>query len=147
MITTYPLYLVKPYLLSLYYTLFVLLISILPIAYARYSRKISLKYLSKPRSRFKKYKPWGKRAQWAHENSFESFIIHSPAIIIAIVLILYGVNLPNLCLTSAMLHPLFRLIYIIMYTIDKPILRIISWGGGLSCSFVIYYFSLSQLTS
>ena len=138
--------LVKPYLLSLYYSLFVLLISILPIAYARYSRKISLKYLSKPRSRFKKYKPWAKRAQWAHENSFESFIIHSPAIIIAIVLILSGINLPQLCLTSAMLHPLFRIIYIIMYIIDKPILRIISWGAGLSSSLLIYFFSLTHLS-
>ncbi len=138
--------LVKPYLLSLYYSLFVLLISILPIAYARYSRKLSLKYLSKPRSRFKKYKPWGKRAQWAHENSFESFIIHSPAVIIAIALILAGKNLPQLCLTSAMLHPLFRLIYIITYTTDQPIFRIIFWGAGLSCSLLIYFFCFSQLS-
>ncbi len=138
-------YLIKPYLLSLYYSLFVLLVSVLPIAYARYSRKISLKYLSKPRTLYKKYKPWAKRAQWAHENSFESFIIHSPAVLIAIFFILSGVNVPYQCAEAAILHPIFRIIYIIMYILNRPILRIVSWGGALGSSLLIYFFVLSEI--
>ena len=138
-------YLIRPYLLSIYYSLLVLLISVLPIAYARYSRKISLKYLSKPRTLYKKYKPWAKRAQWAHENSFESFIIHCPSVLIAISLILSGITLPYQCTAAAMLHPIFRFIYIIMYIINRPILRIISWGGALGSSLLIYFYTFNEL--
>ena len=127
------------YLNSLIITLIVLCLSIFPVAYARYNNNnFNLVSLSKPRSLFKNYKPWAKRAHWAHQNSFESFILHSPSIILAISLSLQNIQLPAYCLHFAFLHPIFRMFYIIFYISNKPIPRIILWGGSFLCTIIIY---------
>ena len=132
----------QPYIYSLIYSLFVLLVTIIPIGYARYSKKFSLKYLEEPRLLSFQYKSWGRRAFWAHENSFEAFIIHAPAVLLALLITFSGSTLPQVSSDFAYLHPFFRLLYIITYLINRPVLRAFFWGAGLISSLIIYFTSL-----
>tara|TARA_Y100001968_G_C19381823_1_gene730729 strand:- start:1059 stop:1523 length:465 start_codon:yes stop_codon:yes gene_type:complete len=133
------------YFASLIISVLILLFTIIPIAYARYGSKFKYRYLEQPRTLIKYYKPWGKRAQWAHENSFEAFIIYSPAIILAIILEIQGISLPIIVNQAAILYPAFRILYVILFLINKPILRSFFWGGGLCCSLLIYFLCFNNV--
>ena len=132
----------EPYIYSLIGSLVVLLLTIIPIGFARYSQKFSLKYLEEPRLLSFQYKSWGRRAVWAHENSFEAFIIHVPALLLALLITFKGSALPQVSSDFACLHPFFRLLYIITYLINRPILRSFFWGAGLISSLIIYFTSV-----
>ena len=68
-----------PYVWSLVLSFGTLLISIILIYIARFQAKLEIKDLSALRTMFDRYPAWGKRANWAQENSFEAFTIHAPA--------------------------------------------------------------------
>ena len=133
-------YLARPYAYSLIFSLLVLFSTIIPIGFARYGRRFEYSFLKTPRMLFPKYSDWGKRAKWAHQNSFESFILYSPSILLAIFISLQDISLPLITKDSALLYPIFRLIYVAMYIINKPILRSFFWGGSIGCIFLMYYF-------
>ena len=128
----------SPYILSLFSSLCLLILSIFPLAFARYSRGFKIVYIESPRELAGKLSRWGKRAESAHLNSFESFIIHAPAILLASLLITKGHQFSEINSSVALLYPLFRFTYLYAYLANLPVIRAFFWGGGLGCSCWIY---------
>ncbi|AKG21067.1 MAPEG family protein [Calothrix sp. 336/3] len=87
--------------------------------------------LSAPRAMFDKLPPYGQRATWAHQNSFETFMVYSVAAMMAYVT---GVN-SQLASSVAIAFPVARFFYSIFYIADIPLLRSLMFGiGSFSCA-------------
>lgn len=84
---------------------------------------------SAPRAMLTKLPAYAQRAAWAHENSFESFTIFAAA-----VLMVFATGKSGELATSLSVGFLaFRVAYSISYIANVPILRSLSWGGGMLC--------------
>ena len=59
--------------------------SIIPLGAARSAANFEIKDMAAPRAMFDRYPSWGKRASWAHQNSFEAFTLHAPAALLALL--------------------------------------------------------------
>jgi uncharacterized MAPEG superfamily protein len=92
---------------------------------------------------FDRLPAWGKRASWAHQNSFEAFSLHAPAALLCLVA---GVDAP-VAIAAAWLHPLLRLVYIPAYVANVPPLRALCWAAGLLCSGLLYVEGLKAILS
>ncbi len=136
---------IAPYSISLVLSAAILLLTIVPLGFARYSRGFSIKDINAPRELSNQFTSWGKRAEAAHKNSFEAFAIHSPAILLAIITTNQGYQLDELTPFVSLAHPLFRAIYIYAYLSNYSVARAFFWGGGLTCSCLIYIESLKAL--
>lgn len=134
-----------PYIWSLVLSLGTLLISIILIYIARFQAKLEIKDLAALRTMFDRYPAWGKRASWAQQNSFESFTIHAPAALLAVIASFNGQTLPAITLYAALAHPLFRVAYISAYVFNVPFARSVSWMLGLLCSGILYFAGFSAL--
>lgn len=86
-----------------------------------------------PREQQAKLHGFGERALAAHQNAFESLIIFSIAILLAITTDTINENIEFL----ALLHVGFRVIYHILYLLNLGVLRSVSWGMAIGCSFAI----------
>ena len=53
--------------------------SLIPLGAARSAANFQLEDMAAPRAMFERFPDWGKRASWAHQNSFEAFTLHAPA--------------------------------------------------------------------
>ncbi|RPG08867.1 MAG: MAPEG family protein [Planctomycetaceae bacterium TMED241] len=134
-----------PYVWSLVLSLGTLLISIILIYIARFQAKLEIKDLAALRTMFDRYPAWGKRASWAQQNSFESFTIHAPAALLAVIASFNGQTLPVITLYAALAHPLFRVAYISAYVFNVPLARSVFWMLGLLCSGILYFTGFSAL--
>ena len=134
-----------PYVWSLVLSLGTLLISIILIYIARFQAKLEIKDLAALRTMFDRYPAWGKRASWAQQNSFESFTIHAPATLLAVIASFNGQTLPVITLYAALAHPLFRVAYISAYVFNVPLARSVFWMLGLVCSGILYFTGFSAL--
>jgi uncharacterized MAPEG superfamily protein len=134
-----------PYVWSLVLSLGTLLISIILIYIARFQAKLEIKDLAALRTMFDRYPAWGKRASWAQQNSFESFTIHAPAALLAVIASFNGQTLPVITLYAALAHPLFRVAYISAYVFNVPLARSVFWMLGLVCSGILYFTGFSAL--
>ncbi|QNI94875.1 MAPEG family protein [Synechococcus sp. A15-127] len=134
-----------PYVWSLVLSLGTLLISIILIYIARFQAKLEIKDLAALRTMFDRYPAWGKRASWAQQNSFESFTIHAPAALLAVIASFNGQTLPAITVYAALAHPLFRVAYISAYVFNVPFARSVSWMLGLLCSGILYFAGFSAL--
>jgi uncharacterized MAPEG superfamily protein len=134
-----------PYVWSLVISLGTLLISIILIYIARFQAKLEIKDLAALRTMFDRYPAWGKRASWAQQNSFESFTIHAPAALLAVIASFNGQTLPVITLYAALAHPLFRVAYISAYVFNVPLARSVFWMLGLVCSGILYFTGFSAL--
>ena len=134
-----------PYVWSLVLSFGTLLISIILIYIARFQAKLEIKDLSALRTMFDRYPAWGKRANWAQENSFEAFTIHAPAALLAVIASINGQALPSITIYAAMAHPIFRVAYISSYIFNNPFARSVTWMLGLACSGFLYFAGLSAL--
>ena len=134
-----------PYVWSLVLSLGTLLISIILIYIARFQAKLEIKDLAALRTMFDRYPAWGKRASWAQQNSFESFTIHAPAALLAVIASFNGQTLPVITLYAALAHPLFRVAYISAYVFNVPLARSVSWMLGLLCSGILYFTGFNAL--
>lgn len=112
----------------------VVVASVVPLGAARSQANFQIEDLAAPRAMFDRLPDWGKRASWAHQNSFEAFTLHAPA---ALLCLLAGVDAP-VAIAAAWLHPLLRLIYIPAYVANVPPLRALCWATGLACSGLLY---------
>ena len=131
--------------LSLIANAILTLLSILPVAIARYYPSITFRRIKEPRAFFYYLPRWAKRAKWAHDNTFEAFIIHSPAVILNIIhLDKFPVSL-DLIIVFSLLHPFLRILYIFSYIFDRALLRLFFWGGSMICSGVLYSLALTAL--
>jgi uncharacterized MAPEG superfamily protein len=112
----------------------------LVVAYAR----ISIGYdISAPRTMFDKLPPYAQRATWAHQNSFETFMVFSVAAMMAYVT---GVNSPWAVL-AALAFIVARLLYSIFYILNIPILRSLMFAIGGLGSATLFILSLIQVSS
>lgn len=92
-----------------------------------------------PREQQARLEGFGARALAAHQNAFESLIIFGVAIAVALATDSTGDVIVNL----AVVHIIARVIYSVMYYLDKNILRSLSWAVATICSFSIIWLSMS----
>ncbi|HJN36274.1 MAG: MAPEG family protein [Prochlorococcus sp.] len=134
-----------PYAWSLVLSGGVVVASIIPLGAARSQADFSMADLAAPRTMFERFPAWGKRASWAHQNSFEAFSIHAPAAVLALVAALHRGPLAEAAVAAALLHPLLRLLYIGAYVGNLPPLRALCWASALLCSGILYTEGLQAL--
>jgi len=101
--------------------------SLIPLGAARSQADFVPADLAAPRAMFERLPAWGKRANWAHQNSFEAFGLHAPACLTA-----------ALAVAAAWLHPLLRLGYIGAYIANLPPLRSLCWAAAVLCTAILY---------
>ncbi len=134
------------YALSLILSALIVLISIVPLAIARYPKGMTLRNVESPRLLSEELSRWGRRSEWAHKNTIETFTLHAPSTILAIIVSYeYNSPLPLMTITAALFHPLLRLFYIISYILNVPVLRAFFWGGSIGCTGIIYFESVKVL--
>jgi uncharacterized MAPEG superfamily protein len=97
--------------------------------------------LSAPRAMFDKLPPYAQRATWAHENSFEGFMVFAAAALMAYVT---GVNSIE-AVTAAIAFNIARLLYSIFYITNIPLLRSLMFGVASFSSGTLFYLSLMQI--
>ncbi|MDB9309847.1 MAPEG family protein [Aphanizomenon sp. CS-733/32] len=97
--------------------------------------------LSAPRAMFDKLPPYAQRATWAHENSFEGFMVFAAAALMAYVT---GVNSTE-AVTAAIAFNIARLLYSIFYITNIPLLRSLMFGVASFSSGTLFYLSLMQI--
>jgi uncharacterized MAPEG superfamily protein len=112
----------------------VVVASLVPLGAARSQADFKLTDLAAPRAMFERLPAWGKRANWAHQNSFEAFTLFAPACLLALVSGVQG-TLPG---ALALAWPALRLAYITAYVANQPALRSLCWAGAIVCTGVLY---------
>ena len=125
----------------------VVVASIIPLGAARSQADFTMADMGAPRAMFDRLPAWGKRANWAHQNSFEAFSLHAPAALLALVAALQTGALPGLAAAAALLQPALRLVYIGAYVGNVPPLRGLCWASALLCTGVLYLEGLKALLS
>jgi uncharacterized MAPEG superfamily protein len=88
-----------------------------------------------PRDQQAKLTGFGARAFAAHQNAFESLLIFSPAVLLAIATQNTGVFIEQLAIT----HIVARVLYNIAYLMNIGVIRSLIWGVGIISSFTIIY--------
>ena len=121
--------------------------SILPLGAARSAANFEMKDMAAPRAMFDRYPAWGKRASWAHQNSFEAFTLHAPAALLALMAVIQGASLPITAVIAAFAQPTLRLAYIAAYVGNVPPARGLCWASGLVCTGILYSEGLKALIS
>jgi uncharacterized MAPEG superfamily protein len=107
------------------------------VAYAR----VRIGYdISAPRAMFDKLPPYAQRATWAHQNSFEAFMVFAAAALMAYVT---GVN-SSTAVWAAIAFVAARLLYSVFYILNIPLLRSLMFGIGSFGSATLIYLSIIQ---
>ena len=88
-----------------------------------------------PREQQANLKGFGARALAAHQNAFESLIIFSAAVLLAIATNTTSETIQLL----AMVHIGARVIYNVLYLINVGVLRSLSWAIAIGSSFAIIW--------
>ena len=121
--------------------------SILPLGAARSAANFEMKDMAAPRAMFERYPAWGKRASWAHQNSFEAFTLHAPAALLTLMAVMNEASLPSSAVIAAFAQPALRLAYIAAYVGNVPPARGLCWASGLVCTGILYSEGLKALIS
>ncbi|MHC5934549.1 MAPEG family protein [Nostoc sp.] len=111
------------------------------VAYAR--MRMGYETFSTPRAMFDKLPPYAQRATWAHQNTFEGFMIFAAAALMAYVT---GVN-SSTAQVAAIAFVVARLLYSIFYILNIPLLRTLMFGIGTVSSATLIFLSIIQATS
>jgi uncharacterized MAPEG superfamily protein len=98
---------------------------------------------SAPRAMFDKLPPYAQRATWAHQNSFEAFMIFSSAALMAYVT---KVNSKE-AVYAAIAYLVARLLYSVFYILNIPLLRSLMFAIGSLSYATLFYFSIMQVSS
>ena len=93
--------------------------------------------MSAPRTMVDKFPPYAQRANWAHQNSFESFTLFAPAALMAYVT---GQD-SLLALGAAIAYLVGRLLYSLFYILDIPLLRSAMFAVGSLSIFTLFVMS------
>jgi uncharacterized MAPEG superfamily protein len=123
-----------PYAWSLVLAGAVVVLSVVPLGAGRSKADFTLADMAAPRAMFDRLPGWGKRASWAHQNSFEAFTLHAPACLLCLI----AGPTAQVAIAAAWLHPLLRLVYLGAYVGNVPPLRGMCWAAGLLCSGLLY---------
>lgn len=94
-----------------------------------------------PRAMFDKLPPYAQRATWAHQNSFEAFMIFAAAATMA-----YVTNVTSSQgATAAIAFLAARFFYSIFYILNIPIARSLMFGIGSLGTATLFILSLLQI--
>ncbi|MEH2049930.1 MAPEG family protein [Nostoc sp.] len=129
------------FLYSIAAAVFLIYVPFLLVAYAR--ARIGPEMLSTPRALFDKLPPYAQRATWAHQNTFEAFMIFAAAALMAYVT---GVN-SFTAQVAAIAFVVARLLYSIFYILNIPLLRSLMFAIGISSCGTLFFLSIIQATS
>ena len=120
----------------------VVVASLVPLGTARSQADFTVADLAAPRAMFDRLPEWGKRANWAHLNSFEAFVLFAPAALLCLI-----ANVDNsIAIAAAWAYPALRLAYIAAYVANLPPLRSLCWAGAMTCTGLLYLSGSSVLT-
>ena len=107
------------------------------VAYAR----VRIGYdIAAPRAMLDKLPPYAQRANWAHQNSFETFIVFAVAALMAYVT---GQN-SSTATGAAIAFVAARLLYSIFYILNVPLGRSLMFAIGSLCSGTLIVLSILQ---
>ncbi|MEH2205190.1 MAG: MAPEG family protein [Nostoc sp.] len=120
---------------------FLIYVPFLLVAYAR--ARISSEMVSTPRAMFDKLPPYAQRATWAHQNTFEAFMIFAAAALMAYVT---GVN-SFTAQVAAIAFVVARFLYSIFYILNIPLLRSLMFATGIFSCGTLFFLSIIQATS
>jgi uncharacterized MAPEG superfamily protein len=93
-----------------------------------------------PRSLFDKLPAYAQRATWAHQNSFEAFMLFAAAALMAYVT---QVTAP-LAMGVAIAHVTARFFYSVFYILNIPLGRSLMFGVGTLSTVTLFILSLLQ---
>ncbi|MBD2523266.1 MAPEG family protein [Nostoc sp. FACHB-133] len=113
----------------------------LVVAYAR--MRIGKEMFSTPRAMFDKLPPYAQRATWAHQNTFEAFMVFAAAALMAYVT---GVN-SFTGQIAAIAFVVARFLYSIFYILNIPLLRSLMFASGMVGSITLIFLSIMQATN
>lgn len=115
----------------------------LPFLVVGYGR-MSVGYDTKaPRAMFDKLPAYAQRATWAHQNSFEAFMIFAAAALMAYVT---GQN-SSLATGAAITFVIARSLYSVFYILNIPIGRSLMFGIGSLSTTILFVLSLLSASS
>ena len=126
---------------SLFLSVFIVLLSTIPLTIGRIKAGYSMENMSAPRALFDELPDFGKRAVWCHMNCWESISIHAPACLLCMI------TTPDstLSLLAAWSHPFIRFLYIGAYVFNIPLARGLIWATGILTTLVLYKEGITQL--
>lgn len=99
--------------------------------------------IAAPRALFDKLPAYAQRATWAHQNSFEAFMLFAAAALMA-----YSTQVDTVwAKNAAVAHVVARLFYSLFYILNVPLLRSLMFAIGLAGTATLMVFSLLQISS
>ncbi|MGB3511072.1 MAG: MAPEG family protein [Microcoleaceae cyanobacterium] len=99
--------------------------------------------LGAPRAMFEKLPDYAKRATWAHQNSFETFILFASASFMA-----YLTHQDSVLAVGAVVAFLIgRFLYSIFYILDVPIARSLMFAISSSGTAILFILSLISVNN
>ena len=119
----------------------VVVASLIPLGAARSQADFTVADLAAPRAMFERLPEWGKRANWAHLNSFEAFVLFAPAALLCLIVKVDS----TAAVAAAWIYPVLRLAYIAAYVANLPPLRSLCWAGAMTCTGILYVNGLTHL--
>ena len=116
----------------------------LPFLIVGYARaQIGPEALATPRDKFDKLPAYAQRATWAHENSFEAFMIFAAAALMA-----YATGVDSTWATGAAITFLIaRSLYSVFYILNIAPARSLMFATGSICDFILFGLSLINVNT
>ena len=112
----------------------VVIASIVLTGAGRAKADFTLDDLKAPRAMFNRLPPFGQRAVWAQENSWEALTLGAPAMLLCLVA---GVD-SSAAITAAWAWPAVRFAYLFAYLGNIPPLRGLCWASGVTAVGICY---------
>lgn len=100
-----------------------------------------MEVFAQPRSYADKLPDYAKRANWAHQNSFESFTLYAPAAVIAYIT---GQD-STAALFAVVAYLIARLLFSGFYILNVAPLRSLMFGIGSISIFGLYFMSCQSI--
>ncbi|MEA5463023.1 MAPEG family protein [Leptothoe sp. PORK10 BA2] len=100
-----------------------------------------LEVFSRPRFYADQLPDYAKRANWAHQNAFESFILYAPAAVMAYITGQDGTNM----VLAVLAYLVARLLFSVFYIVNVAPLRSLMFGIGSLSIFSLYFMSCKTL--
>ena len=110
------------------------------VAYGRF--RLGFQAIATPRAFNDQLPGFSQRANWAHQNAFETFTIYTAAALMAYVV---GVNSPAAG-WAAIAFMVARTLYPIFYIANIPLGRSLSFGIGTASTVTLFILSLTHIT-
>lgn len=94
-----------------------------------------------PRACFDKLPDYAKRANWAHQNSFETFMVFTAAALMAYITNQTG----PASAWAAIAYVISRFFYCLFYVVNVPLGRSLMFGIGSACVIILFTASLRSI--